>query len=123
MNCPFCQIDKSRIIFQNECFIAIADAHPVKPGHTLIITKRHAENIFELTKEEFCSLHIMLQQVKSYLEEEYSPDGYNVGANTGAAAGQSIRHFHLHVIPRYYNDPRTGILKKSINKLREYYTG
>ena len=121
MNCVFCSLSDDKIILRNESFAAINDAYPVKPGHLLIISKRHAENIFELTTEEFTALHDMLQQAKTYLEREYKPDGFNIGANTGSVAGQSIKHFHLHVIPRYYNDPKTGAFKKGINKLREYY--
>ena len=121
MHCVFCSLAEEKIVLQNDSFYAINDAFPVKPGHMLIITRRHAQNIFELSKEEFATLQDILQQVKSYLEKEYKPDGYNIGANTGSVAGQSIKHFHLHVIPRYYNDPKSCLIKKGIKKLREYY--
>ncbi len=87
----------------------------------LIISIRHAENVFDLSPEEFAELRDILHQVKSLLESKYKPDGYNIGANCGSVAGQSIPHFHLHVIPRYKKGLRNSLVRRGVEKLREYY--
>ena len=119
--CVFCSLSEEKIILQTESFIAINDRHPVKLGHMLIISRRHAETIFDLDKEEFSQLHEMIQQVKTYLENKHEPDGYNLGANCGSVAGQSIHHFHMHVIPRYKKDERLHFYKNSLRNIREYH--
>lgn len=106
-SCPFCCLDDppNEPIFHGSVFI--------NPGHTLIVSIRHsAKTIFDLTPIEMERLHDALREVKHHLDEEFRPDGYNVGANCGSAAGQTIDHFHLHVIPRYKGDvekPRGGV--------------
>lgn len=115
MHCPFCQIPPERIITQNEHAFAIRDAFPVSPGHTLIIPKRHIASFFETTQEEKTALLQLLDDVGVLLAAPdvlNKPDGYNIGINDGAAAGQTVPHLHIHLIPRYKNDvedPRGGV--------------
>ena len=100
------------ILFKNEYFFIIKDSFPVSPGHLLIISNLVKTNFFELTKEEQLNLNEVIIIAKELIEKEYSPDGYNIGMNCGKAAGQTVFHFHCHIIPRYYGDmqnPQGGI--------------
>ncbi|HSG28711.1 MAG TPA: HIT family protein [Candidatus Krumholzibacterium sp.] len=99
MDCPFC--DPEIVIFDNDHAVAVPDRSPVSRGHTLIIPKRHVETLFDATDEEVLACWQLVQQVRDRLEGEYSPDGYNIAVNSGRAAGQSVMHAHIHVIPRY----------------------
>jgi diadenosine tetraphosphate (Ap4A) HIT family hydrolase len=111
-SCPFCALDPAKIIAQDPWVMAILDTCPVSPGHTLILPKRHIASIFEATEAEQHALLRALQEAKLGLDRELKPDGYNIGINDGAAAGQTILHLHVHVIPRYFGDredPRGGI--------------
>ena len=76
----------------------------VSPGHALIIPKRHVASYFDLTNHERETMNVMLQYVRQKVEERYHPDGFNVGINIGEAAGQSVFHCHMHLIPRYKGD-------------------
>jgi diadenosine tetraphosphate (Ap4A) HIT family hydrolase len=110
--CPFCNVDGSRILAQSEVGIALPDAFPVTEGHTLVIPKRHVASLYELTPEEQADLWRFAAEVRAKLVEEFHPDGFNVGVNDGRAAGQTVMHAHIHVIPRYVgdtSDPRGGI--------------
>ena len=81
-------------------------------GHTLVIPKRHISSYFECTDTERLELWSLVEQVKTLLESEFEPDGFNIGINIGAAAGQTVPHMHIHVIPRYsgdMDDPRGGV--------------
>jgi diadenosine tetraphosphate (Ap4A) HIT family hydrolase len=100
------------MIDQNSLTFTVSDTLPVSPGHTLILPKRHIASIFEATKNEVAALWEALQQARSGLLQEFSPDGFNFGINDGLAAGQTILHLHIHIIPRYKGDmpdPRGGI--------------
>lgn len=110
--CIFCNLSKQRIFSENATALAVLDAYPVNPGHSLIIPKRHLLSYFELRPEEELDLTNLLKQTKLYLDELHNPDGYNVGFNDGVAAGQTVMHMHMHLIPRYVGDilePRGGI--------------
>jgi len=111
--CPFCKVESEReIIASTSLSIAFLDGFPVSPGHALIIPRRHVSSFFNLTKDEQQDMFILLDSVKSIIDEKYHPDGYNVGVNVGEVAGQSIFHVHLHLIPRYKGDvsnPRGGV--------------
>ena len=110
--CPFCTLDESRIISQDDLIIAFYDGFPVNPGHTLIIPRRHVANYFDLTDQEKTALWSMADYCKNIIDSRFSPDGYNIGINIGAAAGQSVPHVHLHLIPRFTGDtpnPRGGV--------------
>jgi len=108
----FLKIPPERIIHDSKRFFVIKDAFPVSPGHTLIISKALKKNYFDLSIEEKEELVRLIEVVKNMIEKEFSPDGYNIGMNCGKAAGQSIMHFHCHVIPRYNGDmenPKGGV--------------
>lgn len=112
ITCPFCTLVPSRIIAANELAVAVYDAYPVSPGHTLIIPKRHIASFFETTREEQAALLDLLTAMKLLLQNERNPDGFNIGINDGAAAGQTVMHLHIHLIPRCagdMNDPRGGV--------------
>ncbi|MFW6047424.1 MAG: HIT family protein [Candidatus Woesearchaeota archaeon] len=112
MNCIFCNTDELDIIIEFEKVYAIYDNYPVNTGHMLIIPIRHYTNFFETRPEELEQIYALLKKAKDKLDELYSPDGYNIGINNGKAAGQTIMHLHIHLIPRYdgdVNDPRGGV--------------
>jgi diadenosine tetraphosphate (Ap4A) HIT family hydrolase len=112
-DCPFCErCATDRVIAGNEYAVAFPDAYPLTRGHTLIVPLRHEPDFFALTEKEQRAMVSLLRSVRRKLDRKYSPDGYNIGLNAGTAAGQTIGHVHLHVIPRYSGDvpdPRGGI--------------
>ena len=112
-NCPFCRVESEReIIASSSLSLAFFDGFPVSPGHVLIIPRRHVASFFELTKEEQLDMLTLADEVKRIVDARFHPDGYNIGVNVGEAAGQSIFHVHLHLIPRYTGDvpnPRGGV--------------
>ena len=110
--CPFCTPAPARTFLETEQVIAMWDAHPVSPGHALLIPRRHVADWFSATDAERTALAAATVKVRREIERLHSPDGYNIGINVGEAAGQSVFHLHLHVIPRYRGDvpqPRGGI--------------
>jgi diadenosine tetraphosphate (Ap4A) HIT family hydrolase len=110
--CPFCTLDDERIVASNELAVVIRDGFPVSPGHTLVVPRRHVASWFEATAEEQRAILDLLTEAKQQLDVEHSPAGYNIGINDGPAAGQTIRHLHMHLIPRYNGDnedPRGGV--------------
>lgn len=112
MACLFCILDPNRIILSNDHAVAIRDGFPVSKGHTLIIPKRHIASLFELTAEEQTALFDLLGLARKQLLDEIEPDGFNIGINDGTAAGQTVMHLHIHLIPRYAGDqpdPRGGV--------------
>lgn len=102
--CPFCSIDKGRIAAETALTMTIRDAFPVSPGHTLIIPKRHFADYFEATLAESLEIAQALRLAAEALVAELKPDGFNIGINVGAAAGQTVMHLHAHLIPRYRGD-------------------
>ena len=113
-NCVFCNREGFDIVAENELAIAFLDSCPVSEGHTLVIPKRHVETYFDATPEEHGAISVLVKAVKEMLDDKLSPDGYNIGANVGPAAGQTVFHFHMHIIPRYrgdVEDPRGGVRK------------
>ena len=110
MTCVFCQINE--IVLENDLALAFYDKYPVNKGHLLIIPKRHVEQYFDLTEQERMSIDQLLFEGKKIIDEQYQPDGYNIGINCGEAAGQTIFHVHIHLIPRFrgdMEDPRGGV--------------
>ena len=105
-NCLFCEWkdEKEKIILENEYAFARFDEFPVSKGHILFMTKRHVKDFFETTAEEKNAIFELMDQAKAMLDEKYYPDGYNIGMNCGQAAGQSVMHVHVHLIPRYNGD-------------------
>jgi diadenosine tetraphosphate (Ap4A) HIT family hydrolase len=114
-NCFFCDIqeeeDRQRIC-ENEHFLARYDDAPVSKGHCEIISKDHIVSFFDLSKDQLSSLDDLLRETKDRIQAIFSPDGYNIGMNEGEAAGRSVHHLHIHLIPRYKGDtpaPKGGI--------------
>lgn len=111
--CPFCRLSRRvEIICETATCVAFYDGYPVSPGHALIIPKRHVASYFDLTNHEREAMNVVLQYVKQKVDERYHPDGYNVGINVNEAAGQSVFHVHMHLIPRYKGDvpnPKGGV--------------
>ncbi len=102
--CPFCTLPPERIIEQTPLALAIRDGFPVSPGHTLIIPRRHVGSFFEITAEEQASLLALLHRAQAELSARLRPDGFNIGVNDGAAAGQTMPHLHIHLIPSFRGD-------------------
>ena len=105
-------MDKKRIHLENEHSIAVFDGFPISIGHTLIIPRRHCQSYFDLTQDEIYSSIRLLNTAKKSIDLASSPLGYNIGINDGPAAGQTVPHCHIHLIPRYAgdrDDPRGGI--------------
>jgi len=111
--CVFCKdFDKNRIIYEDSTWVAIYDNYPVSKGHVLVIPKRHCETYFDLNFIELESISVTIGIVKRLLDKKFKPDGYNIGINCGEAAGQTVKHCHIHIIPRYkgdMEDPRGGV--------------
>jgi diadenosine tetraphosphate (Ap4A) HIT family hydrolase len=110
--CPFCTLPASRVISAGEHGVVVRDAYPISLGHSLIIPKRHVGSFFDLATDERTDLLRLLDAAKLVLDQEFAPQAYNIGINDGAAAGQTIPHLHIHLIPRYKGDradPRGGV--------------
>jgi diadenosine tetraphosphate (Ap4A) HIT family hydrolase len=102
--CIFCAVPDDEIVVANARAYATEDSYPVSPGHTLVIPRRHVSSLFELDMDERFALLEILEQAKARLDDKHRPDGYNIGINDGAAAGQTIMHLHVHLMPRYRGD-------------------
>lgn len=112
MTSPFLARPSSEHVAGNDLAFAIRDGFPVSPGHTLVVTRRLVATWFDATPEEQAAVMALVSEVKRQLDERHRPDGYNVGFNAGDAAGQTVPHLHVHVIPRYRGDrpdPRGGV--------------
>jgi ATP adenylyltransferase len=104
-HCAFCQIKQDRITAENELCIAVRDAYPVSPHHTLIIPKRHVASYFDLYQPELNAVQALLSSMRAEIEQtDELVTGFNVGVNVGQDAGQSIFHAHVHLIPRRNRD-------------------
>ncbi len=121
-DCPFCQIGEEQILFKNDLCFAIFDKYPVNRGHILIIPFRHFASYFDATREEKFAILELIDRAKEFLDREFKPDGYNIGVNVGKAAGQTIMHLHIHVIPRYAGDTEdpTGGVRNVIPERGNY---
>ncbi|MFW6318989.1 MAG: HIT family protein [Bacillota bacterium] len=111
MRCIFCQ-KPSHQYYENALVYAVLDGYPVTHGHTLIITKRHVKTYFDLTYDEKMAIDDAIMIIKKRLDDKYHPDGYNIGINNNKAAGQTIFHLRVHLIPRYEGDtpnPKGGV--------------
>lgn len=112
MDSPFLALPMTAWVASNALAFAVRDHYPVSPGHTLLVPRRQIATWFEATREETVALLDLLDEVKRGLDDELHPDGYNVGFNAGEAAGQTVMHLHIHVIPRFHGDvadPRGGV--------------
>jgi diadenosine tetraphosphate (Ap4A) HIT family hydrolase len=110
--CAFCDLPFGSVVEQNQHAVAFRDRYPIAAGHTLVIPRRHVESPFDLTAEELAGVWNLVAHVRRALDAEFAPDAFTIGVNDGAAAGQTIMHAHVHVIPRRVGDvadPRGGI--------------
>jgi len=112
--CPFCQRLASADVTEASAHaVAFADGYPVAPGHTLVVPRRHVASVFDLAAEEYAALWALVAAVRARLASSgEGADGFTVGVNDGASAGQTVGHAHVHVIPRRagdVGDPRGGV--------------
>jgi len=110
--CPFCNRAPESLLIETEQVFALRDGYPVSAGHTLVGPRQHVRTLFELPRHDQLAVWDLVERVRAKIVEEYSPDGFNIGLNDGLAAGQTVPHVHIHVIPRYDGDvpdPRGGI--------------
>jgi diadenosine tetraphosphate (Ap4A) HIT family hydrolase len=110
--CPFCAMAADRMLEANGSAFVVLDAYPVSPGHSLVISRRHVTDIFDLTASEIGDVLQLVRSVRKRVDRTLQPAGYNVGVNVGRDAGQTVMHVHVQVIPRYRgdsDDPRGGV--------------
>lgn len=108
----FTDIPEDRVLYRGDHFFIMEDGYPVSPGHLLIISNRETTDYFALSEEEKADLPRMIDLGKEIILKQHRPDGFNIGMNCGTAAGQTVMHFHCHLIPRYAGDmevPRGGV--------------
>lgn len=102
--CPFCEPDPARVVDSDAHTLTLRDAFAVSPRHTLVVVRRHVGSAFELTAAEWEAVRCAIARARAVIDAELHPDGYNIGINVGSAAGQTIDHVHVHLIPRYLGD-------------------
>lgn len=110
--CPFCELRADQVIAETTDAVAIRDRHPLSRGHTLILPRAHGESLFTQSTSVQQQIWRLVSQVRAALEKELGPDGFTIGVNDGRAAGQTVSHAHVHVIPRFHGDvpdPRGGL--------------
>ncbi len=124
-SCPFClsnNLLKGKVVYQDSLFYAISpDVEGIIYAGIMIVPIRHSESPFELSKEEWMHIHMILPKLKKYIDDTEHPDGYNMGWNIGDIAGQKVKHTHLHFFGRFLDEPLNGkgirfIFKQSQNK-------
>ncbi|MDP9475370.1 MAG: HIT domain-containing protein [Actinomycetota bacterium] len=117
--CPFCEVPKGKVVAEAELAYAIRDSYPVAPLHTLVIPKRHVRGYFELGQAEINACHRLLgHQREAIARQDESIEGFNVGVNDGEAAGQTVFHCHIHLIPR-----RPGDIENPVGGVRNMIPG
>ncbi|MGQ9721716.1 MAG: HIT family protein [Candidatus Jordarchaeum sp.] len=110
VDCILCSIIEGnpevqqKIIYKNNETMVVLNIYPYNPGHLLIFPIKHVENFEELSEEEICNLFLMAQKSVKLLKEVYHPQGFNIGINQGEAAGASVKHFHIQIVPRYTSE-------------------
>lgn len=112
MTCPFCELVEREIVAANDLAMAFRDKYPVSEGHTLVVPRRHVGSWFDATEAERAAMIVLADRVKQVLDAQLAPAGYNLGVNVGPAAGQTVMHLHLHIIPRFagdVDDPTGGV--------------
>lgn len=107
-DCIFCKIANGEIpsttLYEDNDFRVILDVNPASKGHTLILPKKHAENLYDLPDETASKALVLAKNMASKIEKALECDGLNLVQNNGETAGQTVFHFHMHIIPRYKND-------------------
>lgn len=120
----FCTLPRERILAESDLAVCVLDAFPVSLGHSLVIPKRHVASFFDVTEVERHALLSLLDEARIMLNHQHAPDGFNIGINDGVAAGQTVLHLHIHLIPRYAGDrldPRGGV-RWVIAEKADYWT-
>jgi histidine triad (HIT) family protein len=119
-DCLFCKIANGTIpsekVYEDEHTFAFLDINPINIGHTLVIPKRHAENIMTIRKEELAAVMETVRMLAPVIQRAVDADGINIGINNGSAAGQVIFHTHVHIMPRFEGDGHEHWQKKDISK-------
>ena len=127
-NCIFCKIVKrqipSKIIFENELYLAFLDIFPISKGHTIVIPKKHYNNIEDIPEPDLAGVFYVVKKISTLIHQNLKVDGYNILQNNYEAAGQVISHFHVHIIPRNKDDerfklkiPRNQASEESLDKV------
>lgn len=110
--CPFCATSPDRFTLENEYSVAFHDGYPVAQGHTVVIPRRHVASVFDLGPAAQAAVWSLVAQVRAQLATAFHPDAFTIGVNDGTAAGQTVPHAHVHIIPRWQGDvpdPRGGV--------------
>jgi histidine triad (HIT) family protein len=132
MDCIFCDIINKKsyaeVLFENESAISFLDIKPINYGHTLVIPKIHYENFLDLPEDELSELIKVTKNISGAIVNSLNPEGFNVVTNNGIAAGQSVFHFHFHIIPRFKDEDfrfrlklkeyKIGLMQEYANKIR-----
>jgi diadenosine tetraphosphate (Ap4A) HIT family hydrolase len=114
-DCLFCAFDHpdlNTVLLDNATCYARLDNYPVAAGHVEVVPKRHVESFFDLHADEVADAYSLIVRARMHLQADYAPDGYTIGVNEGPAAGRTIDHVHIHLVPRWFGDvedPRGGI--------------
>ena len=110
-NCLFCSIEndlEQKIVLSNQYCMFLQKPQEILIGSGVIVPKRHRKTVFDLSEDEWNATFDLLKEVKVYINNKYKPQGYNIGWNVNEVGGQEIFHAHLHVIPRYEDEPMSG---------------
>jgi len=114
-DCIFCKIAAGEIgshtLYEDEDFRVIFDLNPGTKGHALVIPKEHADGIFDMDDETASKVLVVAKKVATAMKEAFNADGFNIIQNNGECAGQSVKHFHMHLFPRYEGDKALGLWK------------
>lgn len=128
-DCIFCKITDrkipSKIVFENDLNLAFLDISPISKGHTIVIPKNHYSNLEDTPDKELTELYKVVKSLAITIHEKLKVDGYNILQNNFRAAGQEIRHFHVHIIPRNFDDEKSQIkiprAQASLEELNEVF--
>ncbi|MFN8607109.1 MAG: HIT family protein [Vulcanimicrobiota bacterium] len=109
MSCPFCHPNPWEVFYEGTLVLGLWNGYPVTPGHALLVTRRHVPDWFAASPQEVAELSQAVAMAREVVEAKFQPDGFNIGTNIGEAAGQTVFHLHLHVLPRYFGQlPEAG---------------
>ncbi|MDR3608957.1 MAG: HIT family protein [Ignavibacteriaceae bacterium] len=127
MDCIFCNIvnhtEQAEVLFESDKVLAFLDINPVNFGHALVITKNHYPDFLTVPKDELDQVVNTVQAISDVIKHKLNSDGFNIVINNGTAAGQTVPHFHFHIIPRFHNDDfrfKLNLKKYSDNLMKEY---